>query len=80
MEILDQEIQNYDSNYTRFICISKKGSHISGSDRNKYHDGIPNKTGTFSVMSRFSAIGANLVKLRADLSEPRLRICFLLRH
>jgi chorismate mutase / prephenate dehydratase len=66
MEILDQDIQNYDSNYTRFICISKKARIYPGADRTSIMMVIPNKPGTlFSVLSRFSAIGANMVKLES---------------
>lgn len=66
MEVLGDGIQNYDSNHTRFICISKDAVIYPGADRTSIMMVIANKPGQlFSVLSRFSAIGANLVKLES---------------
>ena len=66
MELLADSIQNYDSNHTRFICITKEMKIYPGADRTSIMMVIPNKPGKlFSVLSRFSAIGANLVKLES---------------
>lgn len=66
METLADNIQNYDSNHTRFICITKQLTIYPGADRTSIMMVIPNKPGKlFSVLSRFSAIGANLVKLES---------------
>lgn len=66
MSVLADDIQNYDSNHTRFICITKDLKIYPGADRTSIMMVIPNKPGKlFSVLSRFSAIGANLVKLES---------------
>jgi chorismate mutase/prephenate dehydratase len=66
MSVLADGIQNYDSNHTRFICITKELKIYPGADRTSIMMVIPNKPGKlFSVLSRFSAIGANLVKLES---------------
>ncbi|MBR6831594.1 MAG: hypothetical protein IKM58_05910, partial [Tidjanibacter sp.] len=58
--------QNQDNNYTRFICISKEPKIFPGADRTSIMMVIPNKAGTlFSVLSKFNAMGANLVKLES---------------
>lgn len=66
LKILTSDIQNRDNNYTRFICISRESKIFPGADRTSIMMVIPNKPGTlFQVLSKFNAIGANLVKLES---------------
>ena len=66
MEILNEQIQNYDGNHTRFICISKDARIYPGADRTSIMMVISNKPGSlYGVLSRFNATGANLVKLES---------------
>ncbi len=66
MDILAENIQNYDSNYTRFICISKEAKIYPGANRTSIMMVVPHKPGTlFRVLSRFNSIGVNLVKLES---------------
>lgn len=59
-------VQNRDNNYTRFICIAREPHIFPGADRTSIMMVIPNKAGTlFGVLSKFNAIGANLVKLES---------------
>ncbi len=66
LDTLAQNIQNYDSNHTRFICIAKDAFIYPGSNRTSIMMVMANKPGTlFSVLSKFNATGANLVKLES---------------
>ena len=66
MEVLASDIQNYDSNHTRFICIAKDARIYPGANRTSIMMVVSHKPGTlFSVLSKFNATGANLVKLES---------------
>ena len=66
MEVLAQDIQNFDSNHTRFICIAKDARIYPGANRTSIMMVVSHKPGTlFSVLSKFNATGANLVKLES---------------
>ena len=66
MEVLAQDIQNFDSNHTRFICIAKNARIYPGANRTSIMMVVSHKPGTlFSVLSKFNATGANLVKLES---------------
>ena len=66
MEVLAQDIQNFDSNHTRFICIAKDARIYPGANRTSIMMVMSHKPGTlFSVLSKFNATGANLVKLES---------------
>lgn len=66
MEVLAQNIQNFDSNHTRFICIAKNARIYPGANRTSIMMVMSHKPGTlFSVLSKFNATGANLVKLES---------------
>jgi len=66
LDTLAENIQNYDSNHTRFICIAKDAFIYPGSNRTSIMMVMANKPGTlFSVLSKFNATGANLVKLES---------------
>jgi len=66
MEVLGRDIQNFDSNHTRFICIAKDARIYPGANRTSIMMVVSHKPGTlFSVLSKFNATGANLVKLES---------------
>ena len=66
LRIADTRIQNTDSNFTRFICISKKLEIYPGADRTSMMMVIPNKPGSlYRVLARFFALGINLTKLES---------------
>ena len=66
MEVLGRDIQNFDSNHTRFICIAKDAHIYPGANRTSIMMVVNHKPGTlFSVLSKFNATGANLVKLES---------------
>jgi chorismate mutase/prephenate dehydratase len=66
MEVLARNIQNFDSNHTRFICIAKDARIYPGANRTSIMMVVSHKPGTlFSVLSKFNATGANLDKLES---------------
>ena len=60
------DIQNYSNNYTRFICISKNLEIYPGASKTSFMMTIPHVPGSlYSVISRFYALGINLVKIES---------------
>ena len=78
LEILSEDVQNYGSNHTRFICIAKEPCIYPGANRTSVMMVLPNKPGSlFSVLSRFNATGANLVKLESrPIPNRDFEFCF----
>ncbi len=63
---LVENAQNSDANYTRFICIAKEPQIFPGANRTSLIITVSNKPGSlFRILSRFNAIGANLIKLES---------------
>ncbi len=66
LNILDEAIANSDSNFTRFICISKELEIYPGADRISIIMNLPHTPGSlYSVISKFAALGLNLTKLES---------------
>ena len=66
LDILDENIQDQDNNYTRFICISKKPEIYPGADRTSLMLTLPHKPGSlYNVLSIFYALNINLQKLES---------------
>ncbi len=66
LAILSCNVQDNDNNYTRFICISKQLEIYPGADKTSIMMVIPNKPGAlYKVLSRFFALGINLIKLES---------------
>ncbi len=66
LEIVGESIQNFQNNYTRFICISKRLEIYPGATKTSFMMTIPHTPGSlYSVISRFYALGINLVKLES---------------
>jgi len=66
LAILSCNVQDNDNNYTRFICISKQLEIYPGADKTSIMMVIPHKPGAlYKVLSRFYALGINLIKLES---------------
>lgn len=66
LSILDETVANTDSNFTRFICISKDLEIYPGADRMSIIMNLPHTPGAlYSVISKFAAAGLNLTKLES---------------
>lgn len=66
LDCLQDSVQDQGSNYTRFICISKKLEIYPGANRTSLMAVVPNRRGSlYRVLSRFNALGINLIKLES---------------
>jgi len=66
LDCLSESVQDTGNNFTRFICISKKLEIYAGADRTSIMMVVSHKPGSlYRVLSRFYAMGINLVKLES---------------
>lgn len=66
LQILSDEVQNSDHNYTRFICISRETELYSGANRISMMLTLPHRPGSlYRAIAKFSALGVNLTKLES---------------
>lgn len=66
LNILSDDIQTTENNYTRFICISKNTEIYPGANKTSLMIVLPHKPGSlYRVISKFSALGINLTKLES---------------
>ena len=66
LEINKDKIQDTDSNFTKFICISKNLEIYPGANRTSIVFSTAHKPGAlYNVMSRISALGINIIKLES---------------
>lgn len=66
LSVLGFDIQNNNSNYTRFIAISKNLEIFDNSDKISIMANLYHETGSLnSVLNKFSALGLNLTKLES---------------
>ncbi len=66
LKCLAESIQDTGNNYTRFICISKNLEIYAGADKTSIMMIVSNKPGSlYKVLSRFYALGINLIKLES---------------
>ncbi len=66
LEILEQEIQSTENNYTRFVCISSKPIVFPGSDKITVVIALPHKQGAlYQILALIAAAGINLTKLES---------------
>ena len=66
LDIVEENVQDQDNNYTRFICISKNPEIYPGADRTSLMMTLPHKPGSlYHVLSKFYALGINLRKLES---------------
>ena len=66
LNILQENVQDQDNNYTRFICISKKPEIYPGADRTSLMMTLPHRPGSlYNVLDKFYALNINLQKLES---------------
>jgi len=66
LSILSEDTQDNDSNYTRFICISKGLEIYPGSNRISLMLSVPHKPGSlYRLISRISSQGININKIES---------------
>jgi chorismate mutase/prephenate dehydratase len=66
LKIAAENIQNASINFTRFICISKSMEIYPGANRISLMLALPHQPGALcQLMSRFVALGINLLKLES---------------
>lgn len=63
---LRNDIQNAETNYTRFICVAKEMEIYEGANRISLLLTVPHEPGTlYNVISKFATLGLNLTKLES---------------
>lgn len=66
LEIIQQDVQDSDNNYTRFVVISKDPVIYPGADRTSLMLTLPHQPGSlYRVLERIYALDINLVKLES---------------
>jgi len=66
LSVLNDDIQNSDDNYTKFICISKHLEIYPGAKKISLMTTVPHRPGSlYRLMAKFAALGINLTKLES---------------
>ena len=66
LRVLKSDISDSDSNFTRFICISKELEIYPGADKVSLMLNVPHRPGAlYGMIARFAALGLNLTKLES---------------
>ncbi|MEN6338811.1 MAG: prephenate dehydratase domain-containing protein [Clostridiaceae bacterium] len=66
LETLNDDIQDSDNNYTRFICVTKKPAIYAGANRISLILACQNKPGALNeILSKLAAHGVNMSKLES---------------
>ena len=66
LNVLASSVQDNSNNHTRFICITNKAEIYPGADRTSLMIVTQHKPGAlFKILSRFNALGINLIKLES---------------
>lgn len=66
LEVIKEDISNTSSNYTRFICISKKNEIYPDSGKFSVMMSLNHRPGALTdVLVKFAAVGVNLTKLES---------------
>ncbi len=66
LKILEKNVQDSGSNYTRFICIAKNLQIYKNADRISIMTSISHKPGSLNgIIGKFSALGLNLLKIES---------------
>lgn len=72
-------VQDRDSNFTRFVCVSKALEIYPGADRTSIQLSLPNQPGAlFKLLARFYALGINITRLESHAIPGRdfeVRFC-----
>lgn len=80
LEVVGESVSNVQSNYTRFICISRRLEIYRGARKISIMCNLPHEAGSLnSVISRLAIAGINLCKLESrPIPGARFRIPLLL--
>lgn len=66
LQMLKDDVQDSENNYTRFICITKNPAIYAGANRISLIVGCDNKPGAlFDLLSKPAALGINMTKLES---------------
>ena len=66
LAILEEDVQDQASNFTRFICITKELRIYPGASRISLMLSLPHRPGSlYSMIAKFSALGLNLIKIES---------------
>lgn len=66
LECINDQIQDSDNNYTRFICVTKDPIIYSGANRISLIIACDNKPGAlYEILSKLAALGINMTKLES---------------
>jgi len=66
LTVLNDDIQDSDNNYTKFICISKTLEIYPGSRKISLMMTVPHRPGAlYQLIAKFTALGINLTKLES---------------
>ena len=66
LDILEEDISDIASNYTRFVCISRNCAVYPDADKVSLMMGLGHRPGALSdVLVKFAAVGVNLTKLES---------------
>ena len=66
LKVLQDHVQNNDSNYTRFICISSRPEIYPGADKISLMVTLPHRPGSlYRLITRFASLDLNLTKLES---------------
>ena len=66
LNVLKSDISDSDSNFTRFICISKELEIYPGADKMSLMLNVPHRPGAlYGMIAKFAALGLNLTKLES---------------
>ena len=66
LETVNDEIQDSDNNYTRFICVTKDPVIYAGANRISLIIACDNKPGAlYEILSKLAALGINMTKLES---------------
>ena len=66
LQVLRDDIQNSDNNYTRFFCITKDPAIYAGANRISLILSFPNRPGAlYEIISKLAAQGINMTKLES---------------
>ena len=66
LDVIDEDVQDEASNYTRFVCIASKPAIYAGATRTSLMLTLPHQPGSlYRVLERLYALDVNLVKLES---------------
>ncbi|QIB68047.1 bifunctional chorismate mutase/prephenate dehydratase [Aminipila butyrica] len=66
LEVLSEDIQISDNNYTRFICISKNLEIYPGANKLSLMISVPHRPSSlYNMIAKFASLGLNLTKLES---------------